>query len=93
MKKKETQNPNLTIDIINKMLACFYGNYRDFIKNKWIFNEEQVDLHLDKFSNRYLIITTDVSTLKNTLIKISVRRSRGLKKYIYSNIYDAQDFI
>lgn len=81
------------IDVINKMLACFYGNYRDFIKNKGNFNETQLDFHLDKFGNRYSIITENVSTPKNTLIKFSVRRKKGLKKYIYSRIYDVQDFI
>lgn len=83
----------MILDVIDKMLACFYGNYRDFIKNKGNFNETKLNFHLDKFGDRYSIITESISTPKNTLIRFSVRRKKGLKKYIYSKIYDAQDFI
>lgn len=79
--------------VINKMLACFYGDYRNFIKNKGNFNENKLDFHLDKFGDRYSIIVENESTPLNTLIRFSVRRKKGLKKYIYSKIYNAQDFI
>ena len=78
---------------INRILACFYGDYREYIKKIGNLNEEKVELHLNKFGYRYIIITENVSTPQKNLIKFSVRRKKGLKKYIFSKIYDATDFI
>ena len=81
------------MEYINKMIACFYGNYRSFLKSKNNMSEEELDKHLDKFSNRYSIITENCSTPLETKIRFSVRRKKGLRKYVFSQIFNVSDFL
>jgi hypothetical protein len=78
---------------INKMLSCFYGNYRSYLQSKNKFSESDLDKHLDKFANRYSIITENESTPLDVKVRISVRRKKGLKKYIFSQNFNVSDFV
>jgi predicted ATP-dependent endonuclease of OLD family len=78
---------------INKILACFYGQYRSFLQAKNKMSEKELDKHLDKFSNRYSIITENCSNPLETKIKFSVRRKKGLRKYVFSQIFNVADFL
>ena len=78
---------------INKMLACFYGNYRSFLQSKNSMSEKELDKHLDEFSNRYSIITENVSNPLETKIRFSVRRKKGLRKYVFSQTFNVSDFL
>ena len=68
------------MEYINKMLACFYGNYRMFLQSKNNMSEKELDKHLDIFLNRYTIITENISTPLETKIRFSVRRKKRVKK-------------
>ena len=81
------------MEYINKMLACFYGNYRMFLQSKNGMSEKELDKHLDRFSNRYSIITENISTPLETKIRFSVRRKKGLRKYVFSQIFNVSDFL
>ena len=81
------------MEYINKMLACFYGNYRMFLQSKNNMSEKELDKHLDRFSNRYSIITENISTPLETKIRFSVRRKKGLRKYVFSQIFNVSDFL
>ena len=81
------------MEYINKMLACFYGNYRVFLQSKNSMSEKELDKHLDEFSNRYSIITENVSNPLETKIRFSVRRKKGLRKYVFSQTFNVSDFL
>ena len=81
------------MEYINKMLACFYGNYRMFLQSKNNMSEKELDKHLDRFSNRYSIITENISTPLEEKVRFSVRRKKGLRKYVFSQIFNVSDFL
>ena len=81
------------MEYINKMLACFYGNYRMFLQSKNNMSEKELDKHIDTFSNRYSIITENISTPLETKIRFSVRRKKGLRECVFSQIFNVSDFL
>ena len=81
------------MEYINKMLACFYGNYRMFLQSKNNMSEKELDKHLDRFSNRYSIITENISTPLEEKVRFSVIRKKGLRKYVFSQIFNVSDFL
>ena len=81
------------MEYINKMLACFYGNYRMFLQSKNNMSEKELDKHIDTLSNSYSIIAENISTPLEAKIRFSVRRKKGLRKYVFSQIFNVSDFL
>lgn len=80
------------MDYINKMLARFLSDYRLFLAQKNKFCDIELDNHLDKYAIRYSIIVQQDANPICPKVLFSIRRKKGLKKHIFSKVFNVADF-